>query len=291
MRFRVLGSLSFGARKKRGDILHFNQFISQSPYIHHFFGWWWFTLLRQFLKFKRAIPKFYQPNSEENFSKGHLFCQKNSSSVVNSERKKKFEKRKHHVLCDFSFIHIQLLADIYSTFCRSFTVLILNNLFFNLELLGMFLRQGFGQSKSQFLGTYQHHQSTVETSQSFHSKPVSQIFGAYIFIQIYIYIYLFIHWICFFSLIIWYICVASFFLLTLSDSMFFAEGIPSWCFLPGCVDRWKWHDWFLCWILSQSSRTFHLPGFPVKTFDKKQRRPLLTIFFWNKKCTFIVFTG
>lgn len=74
---------------------------------------------------------------------------------------------------------------IYSTFCRSFTVLILNNLFFNLELLEMFLRQGFGQSKSQFLGTYQHHQSTVETSQSFHSKPVSQIFGSYIFIQIY----------------------------------------------------------------------------------------------------------
>ena len=64
------------------------------------------------LKFKRAIPKFYQPNSEENFSKGHLFCQKNSSGVVNSERKKKFEKRKHHELCDFSFIHIQLLSDI-----------------------------------------------------------------------------------------------------------------------------------------------------------------------------------
>ena len=32
--------------------------------------------------------------------------------------------------------------------------------------------------------------------------------------------------------------------------------------VPGCVDRWKWHDWFLCWILSQSSRTFHLSGSP-----------------------------
>ena len=149
------------------------------------------------------------------------------------------------------------------SFCRSFTVLILKNLFFNLELLEMFLRQGFGAVQvpiSRDISTSP--VSTVEKSQSFDWKPVSQIFGAYIFIQIYHIEYVF------FSLIIWYICVASFFLLTLSDSMFFAEGIPSCFFLPGCVDRWKWHDWFLCWILSQSSRTFHLPGSRVKTFSK-----------------------
>ena len=120
------------------------------------------------------------------------------------------------------------------SFCRSFTMLILKNLFFNLELLEMFLRQGFGAVQvpiSRDISTSP--VSTVEKSQSFDWKPVSQIFGAYIFIQIY-HIFVYIYTLnMFFSLIIWYICVASFLLLTLSDSMFFAEGIPS-CF--SCQD-------------------------------------------------------
>ena len=216
MRFRVLGSFEFwGLGRKRAIavcIVHFNKFISQSPYIHHFFGWWWFTLLRQFLKFKRAIPKFYQPNSEENFSKGHLFSAGKIRAASSIPRERRNSRNVNTMNFVISALFIFSFCLIYSTFCRSFTVLILNNLFFNLELLEMFLRQGFGQSKSQFLGTYQHHQSTVETSQSFHSKPVSHIFGSYIFIQNISYIcnYIYIEYV-FFSLIIWYICVASFF--------------------------------------------------------------------------------
>lgn len=177
------------------------------------------------------------------------------------------------------------------SFCRSFTVLILNNLFFNLELLEMFLvDKDLGQSKSQFLGTYRHHQSTVEKGQSFDWKPVSQIFGAYIVIQIHQ-----IHWICFshlFGTFVWLPFLSTWsdpgshvllemHLLVVRNS--FGWGIV---FLPGCVDRWKWHDRFLCWILSQSSRTFHLSGSPgCKHFLK--RRPFDMTFF-KQEC--IVFT-
>ena len=167
-------------------------------------------------------------------------------------------------------------------------MLILKNLFFNLELLEMFLRQGFGAVQvpiSRDISTSP--VSTVEKSQSFDWKPVSQIFGAYIFIQIYhiFVIYIYIHWICFFfTYHLVHLCGFLFFV-NLKWLDVFRRRDPIVFFLPGCVDRWKWHDWFLCWILSQSSRTFHLPGSPVETSLKTKEAFDL---FFKQECTYSV---
>ena len=169
------------------------------------------------------------------------------------------------------------------------------NLFFNLEFLEMSdIDKDLGQTTSQFLKPYQHHQSTVEKSQSFHSNTIfTDLWCIYNYFLYMIFFYVF----C--SPLFW----LPFFILKLSESFFWGrrvrhpwspqnpkvprwENLPTkqthWIDVPGCVDRWKWHDWFLCWILSQSSRTFHLSGSPC--FWKNKPNRLQIFWTWGSIC-------